>query len=388
GLTLVVPEMRRELVADAVADAVKVLGRAQTVVDRKEVATVVADAGVLEPERRQRRRRTAPDVELDHLGLDRGAVGELDDVRATLARARADTLGTRVLAHVDAVATQDLREQRGALRMVGRVDLARAHEDRADVETRVDLRELGPRRTGAEDRDALRKRTEARALAVRPETGCRKALELRHLRDRADRDDDVFGLELARALLRLDKDVTRCGDARRPAHRDDSDRFVAFDVPGVVGVVAALADDHVIAARRSLLPRIVAAARAHRGGVEQGLRRHAAPERARAAEEIALHERHARAARAGVIRGRLTGGARADNDEIEALAHERSAYCTAPSAPHTNTSRRSPLQAHETPRPPRGASSTTRQSTQLVPSHQRWRRRPSLPIASTSIRSA
>src|SRR5438046_3589189 len=133
--------------------------------------------------------------------------------------------------------------------MVARVVLPRAHEDRADVEARVDLGELGPRRTGAEDRDALRKRAQAGALAVRPETGLREAFELRHLRDRSDRDDDVLGLELPRPLLRLDKDLTRCGDARRPAHRDDPDRFVALDMPGVVGVVATLADDHVIPSR-------------------------------------------------------------------------------------------------------------------------------------------
>src|SRR5438046_6175698 len=112
--------------------------------------------------------------------------------------------------------------------MVARVVLPRAHEDRADVEARVDLRELGPRRTGAEDRDALRKRAQAGALAVRPETGLREALELRDLRDRSDRDDDVPGLEVPRALLRLDGNATRFGDPRRPAHRDDPDRLVAL----------------------------------------------------------------------------------------------------------------------------------------------------------------
>src|SRR5439155_3467745 len=260
GLALVVPQMRRELVTDAVADRVDVIGRAERVVDFQDVAAVVRDPRGVEAKGRERGRGGAPDVELDDRGLDRRAVRELHDVLATLSGTRPDALGTRVLAHVHSIAAKRLREQRGASRMVGRIDLPRAHQGRAHAEARVDLRELRPRRPRAEDGDALRELAEARAFFVRPEAGLVQAVDLRHLRDRTNRDDEIARLDLARIAIGAYNDPPPPRDLRVAADRGCPRSLVPLDVPRVVGIVAALADDHVVAPRRCSLPGIVTAA--------------------------------------------------------------------------------------------------------------------------------
>ena len=102
SLALVVPEVRRELVTDAVADPVDVVRDPQAVVHLEKVPAVVAHAGVLEAQSSQPGRRSAPHVQLDDLRLDRRSARELDDMLAAFPRARAHALGSCVLAHVDA----------------------------------------------------------------------------------------------------------------------------------------------------------------------------------------------------------------------------------------------------------------------------------------------
>ena len=209
--------------------------------------------------------------------------------------------------------------------MIGRVHLPRADEGGPDVEPRVDLRELCAGRTSSENRDARRQLAETRSFLVRPEACFSETLELRHLCDGADGDHDVPGLELARRTLRPHDHLSGANEPGTAADRHDADGLVGLDMTRVVGVVAALAHDHVVAARGCLLPRVVAAAGANLCRVQQRLRWHAAPERARAAEEIALDERDRRAARSRVAGRSLARSARADHDEVEALGHARSA---------------------------------------------------------------
>src|SRR5919201_3707410 len=189
--------------------------------------------------------------------------------------------------------------------MVGRIDLARTHERGPHAEARVDLRELRSRWARAEDHDARRKLAEARPLLIRPVPGLLQALERRDFPDRADRDDHVLRLERPRSGLRLDGELPRSGESCDAANGRNAHLLVIADVTRVVRVVAALANDHVVAPRRSLLPRVVAAERADLRRVQQGLRRHTAPEGARPAEKIALDERDARAARTRVARSGL-----------------------------------------------------------------------------------
>src|SRR5207302_4315421 len=111
-------------------------------------------------------------------------------------------------------------------------------------------------------------------------------------------------------------------DHRGPADRYDAGLLVAPNVSGVVRIVATLTDDHVVASRGRLLPGVVAAGSAHGRRVQERLRGHASPERARAAEEVALHERDARSSRSDVMRRGLARCAGADDDEIEGLGHD------------------------------------------------------------------
>src|SRR5205814_1515597 len=229
GLALVVAEMGRQLVTDAVADRVDVIGGSKGVVDFQVVPAVVGNARGVEAETGEGRRCGAANVELDDRGLDRRSVRELHNVLTALSRARPYALRPRVLADVDARRAERLREQRGAARMVARVDLPRADQGRAHAEARVDLRELGSRRSGTEDRDALGQVAEARTFFVRPEARLGETLELRDFPDRADRDDDVARLELARAVIGPHDHLAGCADLRRTAHRNSTCGLVALD---------------------------------------------------------------------------------------------------------------------------------------------------------------
>src|SRR5438445_2046016 len=324
-LALVVTEMGRDFVPDAIADGVDVLGGAKRVADREEIPAVVRDPDRIEAKTGEGGLGGASHVELDHSGLDRRSVRELDDMLAAHSRARPDALGARVLPHVDARRSERLREERRAPRVIRRVDLPGAHDGGAYAEPRVDLRQLGTGRSGAKDRDAFRELAEARPFLVRPEARLGETVELRHLSERADCDDDVLRLELARLAVGPHNHLAGAGERRRATHRNDPGGLVVANVARVVGIVPTFAHDHVVAPRRRLLPGILATVGADLGSVEQRLRWHAAPERAGSAEEIALDECDGRAAGAGVAGRGLARYTRADDDEVEPLGHARSA---------------------------------------------------------------
>src|SRR5438132_141497 len=135
----------------------------------------------------------------------------------------------------------------------------------------------------------------------------------------------VARLDIARIAVGANDDPPRPRDLRVAADRHGPRGLVPLDVSGVIGIVAALADDHVVAPRRCSLPGIVTAAGADLRRVQQRLRWHAAPEGARAAEEIALDERDRCATGARVTRRGFARGAGADNREVEPFGHARSA---------------------------------------------------------------
>src|SRR5207245_8808433 len=87
----------------------------------------------------------------------------------------------------------------------------------------------------------------------------------------------------------------------------------------IVRVGDALAIDHVIAARRRPFPGVVVAARTPSRRIQQRLGGDTAPERTRAAEQVAVRNRHARASCAGLVSSRLTGGTGSDDHEIAAI---------------------------------------------------------------------
>ena len=75
---------------------------AKGVVDFQDVTAVVREPDRIETEGGEGGRGRASNVELDDRGLDRGPVGELDDVVAAFSGFRPDALRARVLADVDA----------------------------------------------------------------------------------------------------------------------------------------------------------------------------------------------------------------------------------------------------------------------------------------------
>ena len=128
-----------------------------------------------------------------------------------------------------------------------------------------------------------------------------------------------------------DDDQRATRQLRRPADHACAGALERPHMSAVVGVVAVLANDHVVAAVRGLRPRVVAAVRAHLGGMQQRFRRHAGPERAGAAEQVAVDDRDRRAAGARVMRGRLARSAGPDDHEIErALGHRSALYQSGP----------------------------------------------------------
>ncbi|MEO6350605.1 MAG: hypothetical protein ABIP53_08135 [Candidatus Limnocylindrales bacterium] len=291
---------------------------------RAELPVLDLDSNRLEAEAGER--VGPPHREQDLVALGRRSIGELDDVGAVSASPGLDAGRTHVGPDIDAVPSECGLECVRAARMIPGVDpIVRRHEDRRHAIAGVDLGQLDPGRPGAEDDKAARQLTGRRRFAVRPR---RDAIEPRDVvRDRRvapDRDQDGLCLEPSVA--------GRCADdhpagAREPpltANDRRPSRFKVGDVAAVVGpVVRSLADDHPVAKVRGSRPGVVAPDGMDRCRVEECLRRHAGPVRAGATEQLAVDDRHARAVLPGEVGGRLTSLTRADDDQIESLAHRR-----------------------------------------------------------------
>ena len=105
-------------------------------------------------------------------------------------------------------------------------------------------------------------------------------------------------------------------DARLPSDHPGPGRLHAPDVTAVVGIVDPLSRDHPVASRGGMRPVVVGPAGALGGGVQQRLRRHARPERARAADQVALHEHGGRADRGRGEAGGFSRRTPTDHDDV------------------------------------------------------------------------
>ena len=177
----------------------------------------------------------------------------------------------------------------------------------------VDLRQLHAGRARAEDRQRPGQLASRGALDVRPRVRLGEAGQVaRHATDRSDRQDHRSGLEDAVA----DADASRPVQRGRPANDRRAGSLEALHVAGVVGRIGSLAVDHVVAEVRRLRPRVVAATVVDGRRVEERLGGHARPERARAAEEAAVDDRHRCIPGARVVGSRLAGRSGPDDDEV------------------------------------------------------------------------
>ncbi len=142
----------------------------------------------------------------------------------------------------------------------------------------------------------------------------------RDARRRSDRDQDEAALELSRSAARQrDADPARAFDVRRAPDCDRAVLDVVLLMGRVVGVVDAFAVDHPVAKGRCLLPRKVATRVVDRGRVQQRLRGHAGPVRARTAEQVALDDRDRLTAPPCLAQRGLARRTRADDHEVEPL---------------------------------------------------------------------
>ncbi len=211
-------------------------------------------------------------------------------------------------------------ENGGVARMVAGQDAGVGLDDRdRHAVAGVHLGQLDAGRAATEDEEALRQLAGRRALSVRPVRDLVQSGQVGDARLRAHGHDDVGPFQLVDDVVVGHHHASRAVQAGRSADDDRADVLEPLDVEGIVGVRDADAVDVVVAPRRGLRPRVVAAAGVDRRRVEQRLRGDARPERAGAADEVAVDDGHAGAALARHVGGRLTGGAGPDDDEVKPI---------------------------------------------------------------------
>src|SRR6185503_3524865 len=146
----------------------------------------------------------APDRDEQAIGLDRGAVAEVDH------EPRRDPDGVRPKPERDPVLLEAPTQERRGVRVLARKDAWIRVDDRdARAQPREELAELAADGAGAEDREADRRLRRRRRLAVRPDALGVDALHGRQARVRAGGDDEGVVRELAVA----DGDDARPRDA-------------------------------------------------------------------------------------------------------------------------------------------------------------------------------
>ena len=207
----------------------------------------------------------------------------------------------------------------GIARMVGRGESRPGLDDRRrHPEPGIDLGELAAGRAATQDHQALRQFSGQRRLAVGPGRDLVETLDRRPLRNRADRDDHVRGVQLVRDTVVADRDHAATRDRADPAVDDGSGTGQGPDVRGVVGFLGAgRSVDHEVAVRGCRRPVAFGRVRVMPGGIgEQRLRRQAADVRAAPAEPLAIDDRDRGAQLARLVRGGLAGRSRPDDDEI------------------------------------------------------------------------
>src|SRR5204862_8249448 len=135
-------------------------------------------------------------------------------------------------------------------------------------------------------------------------------LDWRDLCPRADRDHDLATADLVGMAVVGDRDPTPADDLAGPAVAHGSGRLECLDVARIVRLIGVRRTvDHVVATLRSSLPGVRIGVRGMaRRGIEERLRRHTADVWTAPAKPLAVDDGDARAALAGLVRGRLAGG--------------------------------------------------------------------------------
>ena len=234
-----------------------------------------------------------PQGDHDPLPFHVAAIAELNHVGILLACSRTDAHGTFSQPELDAIVAQDSGDCLGVAGMIS-LEQSRVGMNHCDLhaEAREHGGHLHARGATAQHHEAARQVPGRRRLAAGPWVGVRKTLDRWHLGLRSGRDDDRPRGKLLRGASRgraarvdsgHDLHEPRPGDAGSATVYVRPDGFELLDVTRVVGPVAPLAIDHVVATVRGALPRISTVAMLV-GGVKQRLRWDARPERARTAE--------------------------------------------------------------------------------------------------------
>ncbi len=331
---LVLAHVRQQRAPVRIADDVQPVAprHAQPLVDVDRPAALQADR--LEPERV--RVRLAPRADQQLLAGERAAVLELERDRATRARLAAGAaLARRAPNRRRGDAKHDLdagRFERFAHLLGGEKLLATDQplgdlEDRhMRAERRVRLRELDRDDTAAEHEQRARDRFRRRRLAVRPRLGLAQPVDRRHRRGaarrehyRAARREQIVAD--AHAALAVEHAVT--AEQRDPTVLEPRQlRGVVEPVDDLIAPREHRGD--VELTRRGLRGALDAARlRKRLSRAQQTLRRHARVERAFAADEVLLDERHRQLPFGKAARADLAAGTGADDDHVEltAVAH-------------------------------------------------------------------
>ncbi len=262
---------------------------------------------------------------------DQHAVGL--DRRPVLRRDRDDGVALLdpggVLAHddLDAVALERLGDlHAGELLLAGEQPALALDQRDLRAERLEGLRHLGADHAAAEDREPVRDRLDRGGVAVGPQI-----LDVVHARDVGDlrvraagEEDGAPGLELlGPAGVQRDLDAPLAGQPAAPAHELDALVLEPREHPGVVepmdDLVAPVEDRlDVQAAGDGLGGALDTAGLGERlVRPQQGLRGHAGPERALAADEAVLHDGHLQPARGEPSGGHLAGRAGAEHHNVE-----------------------------------------------------------------------
>ena len=290
------------------------VGDAHLVVGRGRSPVVKRCAGVLGAQRAEVR-GSPPDRHQELGALHGRTIRELDDPPGA---AGPDPSGRDPKAELETFLHELVGDVLRRERMVTRQDPVAALDERdADPEPDEDLRHLHPDHAPTQDHQARRKLARRRRLPTGPVRHLVDAGDRRHERCRSGGDDDARcpeRLDVARGCPHLDR--AGADDPRLAADHPGAGRLHAPDVAVIVRIVDHLSRDHPVTARGGTRPVVVRPAGALGRGVQQGLGRHARPERARAADQIPFHEHGGRADRGRGEAGGLSRGAPTDHDDV------------------------------------------------------------------------
>lgn len=257
-IAFVVGEVGVELGAGGVAGDVDAVRDPEPIVG-SETAVDELDPEGLEPERGEQ--WSSPDGEENLVALGDRAVGKNEPMRLAERRRGFDPDRPGPEPQLDPVGGKGSGEGGRVVRVVAVVEALLRVDDRdRDAVAGEDLPELDARGAAAQDDEAPRQLAGRGRLAVRPGPDPLETGQVGDGRPASDGDDDVPGLE--------DRLLAGRGANGHPAGADEprlapddprAGRLEGPEVPAVVGPLAPLPVDHVVAPVRGPRPRVVAA---------------------------------------------------------------------------------------------------------------------------------